>query len=62
MADISDRPRVFKVWLDRNVPGVRTDYEQVEVPAGEDADVICADVLDGMIGNVLDTGWNEVEP
>lgn len=57
MPDISRRKRTFEVWIDVGVPGKDPHTELVEVPAGEDADEVCAEVLDTMIGNHLDTGW-----
>jgi len=55
--DISDKPRRFIV----HAHGGRgcENYELVTVEAGEDADVVCADLLDCMIGNNFDTGWGE---
>ena len=55
--------RRFKVWLDKNIPGVETSYETVEMPddaTDEECEEECASCLDTMIGNVLDTGWEEV--
>jgi hypothetical protein len=57
MPDISRRNRTFEVWIDVGVPGKSPHTETVEVPAGEDADEVCAEVLDTMIGSHLDTGW-----
>ncbi len=61
MADISDKPRTFTVYLDRNVTGADTIEEEVKVGAGEDADVACLEVLNELIGGYLDTGWYETE-
>ena len=57
MPDISDKNRVFIV----HAHGGRgnENYETIEVEAGEDADEVCADLLDTMIGNHFDTGWGE---
>lgn len=60
MSDISDKHRKFIVHFD----GCRHarhagHYELVEIEPGEDADAVCADVLDTMIGNYADSGWGE---
>lgn len=59
--DISDKDRVFVVFLDKDIPGVEMAREEVTVPAGEDANEVCAELLDHMIGNELYTGWSEKE-
>ncbi len=51
--DISERPRKFRVHMSE------TWSEIVDVAAGEDAEVICAEHLDGLMVNV-DSGWFEV--
>lgn len=54
--------RVFRVWLDRQVPGCDPYEETIEMPddaTDEECDDACRDCLDTMIGNHLDTGWNE---
>ncbi len=61
MTDISDETRKFKVWLEYGYAGITPQEEIVEVPAGEDADEVCKEVLDCLIGNNLDTGWAEVD-
>lgn len=56
--------RKFRVWLDKNVPGQSASYETVEMPDGStdaECEAACRDVLDVMIGNELDTGWEETE-
>lgn len=52
--------RYFRVWLDKNVAGCETHEIVVEVEDGQDADDACADALSVMIGNELDTGWEEI--
>lgn len=57
--------RRFYVWLDKDVPGTETEYTRVEMPddaTDEQCDAECGAALDTMIGNQLDTGWNELEP
>ncbi len=61
MTDISDKPRKFKVWLDYGYSVIDPKEEVVEVPAGEDADKLCEEVLAELIGNNLDTGWHDVD-
>lgn len=56
--------RRFKVWLDKMVPGVTASYEAVEMPADAtdaECEEACKDTLDVMIGNEVDTGWEELE-
>ena len=56
--------RRFIVYLDKNVVGVETDTEIIELPDdATDAQIeeVCADCLDTLIGNNLDTGWRELE-
>ncbi len=59
MSDISDKPRKFIVHASCNCAMAPGNYEIIEVDAGEDADVECAELLDHMIGNEFDTGWNQ---
>ena len=59
MTDIAKRKRTFVVYLDRQVVGCDASEEEVTVEAGEDADVVCNDVLQEMLGNELDAGWYE---
>lgn len=59
-ADRSDHDRVFSVWMDKNVVGLDTIEEKVNVPAGADANAICGNWLDVMISNDIDSGWDEV--
>ena len=57
--------RRFRVWLDVQVPGKDPSYELVEMPAtatDKECNEACADALDTMISNELDTGWDELEP
>ncbi len=57
--DISDQPRRFVVWIDKQVPKVRAIESVIVVQAGEDAEARCKDHLDEMIGSELDTGWRQ---
>lgn len=59
MTDIAKRRRTFVVYLDRQVVGCEASEEEVTVEAGEDAEAVCAGVLDNLIANELDTGWYE---
>lgn len=62
MADISNKNRTFTVYLDKQVAGHSASEETVEVPAGEDADEVCNEVLQVMISNELDVGWVDSTP
>jgi len=57
--NVSTKTRHFAVWLDKNVVGTEESGLIVEVSPGEDADEVCADALDILIGNELDAGWRE---
>jgi hypothetical protein len=59
VGNVSKKTRHFAVWLDKNVVGADESGLIVEVSPGEDADVVCADALDILISNELDTGWRE---
>ena len=59
MTDISDKLRTFLVWLDHGYVGIERVEELVDVPAGIDANALCAEVLDDMMGT-LDYDWGEV--
>ena len=55
--------RRFRVWLDRQVPGLSASEEVCEMPddaTDKECEEACADVLQVMIGNELDTGWEEI--
>jgi hypothetical protein len=55
--------RRFRVWLDKNLAGSEPTYETVEMPdSATDAECrsACAECLDTMISNDLDTGWEEL--
>ncbi len=57
--------RRFEVWLDKQVAGGDPSIEIVEMPdnaTDEECEEACRDCLDTMIGNLLDTGWNELSP
>ncbi len=55
--------RRFEVWLDVQVAGKETYFEYLEfddnVPQ-EEIDKQCAECLETMIANELDTGWGEL--
>ncbi len=56
--------RYFHVWLDKNVVGSEPDDELVEMPDNatqKEIDEECGDVLQTMISNALDTGWDEID-
>lgn len=56
--------RRYLVYLDKNVTGVEPDEELLEFKddtSVEDIKVACADTLDTLIGNNLDTGWVELD-
>ena len=56
--------RRYLVYLDKNVVGIEPDEELLEFSAtasDEDIEVACADALDTLIGNNLDTGWVELD-
>lgn len=60
----NSKPRRFEVWIDKGICGADTITEIVEMPAGstdEECEKACASMLDTMIGNELDTGWQEIE-
>ena len=59
MTDISDKPRKFIVHASCNCATAPGNYHIIDIAAGEDADKECADMLDDMIANEFDTGWNE---
>ncbi|MDO8641894.1 MAG: hypothetical protein Q7R33_10250 [Nitrosarchaeum sp.] len=53
----------YLVFLDKNVIGVETTQEILEFEddaSQEKIEDACADCLDTLIGNELDTGWNEL--
>ena len=53
----------YLVYLDKNVVGVEADEEILEFEDSVPETVIndaCADCLDTLIGNNLDTGWTEL--
>ena len=55
--------RKFKVWLDKNVVGLDPSEEIIEFPdhySDKECERDCADLLDTMISNELDTGWEEI--
>ena len=57
--------RRFRVWLDKNVCGSEPIEEILEFndnATDEECRRACADWLDDMIANELDTGWNEIDP
>lgn len=57
--------RRFEVWLDKCVPRCERSVVSVELPdtaTDAECDKACGDVLDTMIANELDTGWNEILP
>lgn len=60
--DRSDKPRRFEVWVDRNAVGLEMISEVVDVAPGEDANAICSDVLETLMSNEIDSGWQEVRP
>ncbi len=59
--DISDKPRRFRVFFDKNVVGEDEESEITTVPPGEDVDAWCSGVLTDMINNTTYNGWDEVE-
>lgn len=55
--------RKFRVWLGKNVVGEEPSEEVLEFPDGtsdKECEEACADCLETMIGNELDTGWDEI--
>ena len=55
--------RRFRVWLDKQISGVEFE-KTVEMPdSATDKECIeaCQDCLDTMIGNLFDTGWEELK-
>lgn len=57
-------PRVFRIWLDKMFAGSQPSYTVISLPAGtsdSEAQAECAAALDTLIGNELDTGWEELE-
>lgn len=59
--DIAGHDRKFVVFLDKKVVRIPQVEMEVTVLAGEDADEVCADHLDSLIENEIDSGWSEVE-
>jgi hypothetical protein len=56
--------RRFMVWLDKQVVGCEPSFDYIDFPDDTPDNVIeteCAALLDIMIGNELDTGWQEEE-
>lgn len=56
--------RRFRVWLDVQVPGKEPSEEIIELPdsaSNAKCDEACADCLETMIANELDTGWEEIK-
>lgn len=57
--------RRFEVYLDKQVAGSEPSVEILEFDddaTDEEIQEECAECLQTMIGNELDTGWNEVTP
>lgn len=55
--------RRYKVWLDKQVTGLEPTEETVEMPddaTDEECRQACAECLDTLISNELDTGWIEL--
>lgn len=55
--------RLFRVWIDVQVPGKEASVETLELPdsySDTQCDEACAACLETMISNELDTGWEEV--
>ena len=55
--------RYFVVWLDKNTVGCEPVRELIEFPddaTDEECNEACADCLDTLIANELDTGWDEL--
>jgi hypothetical protein len=55
--------RRFRVWLDVQVPGKDPSEEIVEMPddaSDEECEEVCNGLLETMIANELDTGWDEI--
>ena len=56
--------RRFEVYLDKNFGGSEPETEIVEVPSDatdQEITEACADCLNTMISNSLDTGWYEID-
>ena len=56
--------RRFYVWLDRGVPGEDAIRSRVELPdetSDEACEAACRCMLEVLIGNELDTGWDELK-
>ena len=56
--DVSTVDRVFELSVRPTGPG---ELRRVTVPAGEDAEEFCAEIMTDMLGENVDSGWNEVE-
>lgn len=59
MPDISDKQRTFRVWLDKDVPGVDTIAHEFIVEAGEDADAEGRAQFDSLVADHIEGGWAE---
>ena len=58
------KPKRYRVWLDKNFAGSQPSEEIIEMPENatdEECASICANCLETMISNELDTGWEEIE-
>lgn len=57
--------RRFEVYLDRKIPGVGPETCIVEMPdsaTDSECEEACRESLDGLIGNELYSGWDELPP
>jgi hypothetical protein len=59
MSDISNTRRTFVAFFNCNHAGSDGHYIEQVIEAGEDADVIMAEVLDDLVGSNSESSWYE---